>query len=247
MAPVIRRLYDQMLDPEVGDLDGRLLLVDGRVQQLRAGPLGQVHADRRPRARLPAAPRGAGARDPAPARQDPGPRARPAGASATTRSGTEEVLPEHRSRPAPRSTCCPEETPPVPDATGLELTAHELRDADARFDPRHRVSPRPGGAADQPRARGQPVLDGAARQGLHVPGQPARRRLLPRGAAARRALRAARHEGRRPDHGQGAGADRRAADRARSSSCSRGPTIQSARSTTCSESCSTVIPTCGGS
>src|SRR5947209_12584228 len=29
------------------------------------------------------------------------------------------------------STCSPEGTPPVPDATGLELTAHELRDRNA--------------------------------------------------------------------------------------------------------------------
>ena len=35
MAPVVRRLYDQMLEPQLGDRDGRVLLVDGRVQQLR--------------------------------------------------------------------------------------------------------------------------------------------------------------------------------------------------------------------
>ena len=59
---------------EVGDLDGRVLLVDGRVQQLRARPVGQVPADRRARPGLPAAARGARPRDPAPAREDPGQR-----------------------------------------------------------------------------------------------------------------------------------------------------------------------------
>ena len=47
---------------QVGDLDGRLLQLDGRVQQLRARAGRQVHADRRPRAGLPSAPGGADAR-----------------------------------------------------------------------------------------------------------------------------------------------------------------------------------------
>ena len=41
---------------QVGDLDGRVLLLDGRVQQLRARAGGQVHADRR--STSPAARRG---------------------------------------------------------------------------------------------------------------------------------------------------------------------------------------------
>jgi hypothetical protein len=41
---------------EVRDRDGRLLVVDGHLQQLRDRPGRQVHAGRRPRARLPAAP-----------------------------------------------------------------------------------------------------------------------------------------------------------------------------------------------
>ena len=54
---------------EVGDRDGRLLVLDGRLQQLRDRPGRQVHAGRRPRARLPAAARGADARDPQAARR----------------------------------------------------------------------------------------------------------------------------------------------------------------------------------
>ena len=50
---------------EVRDRDGRLLVVDGRLQQLRDRAGRQVHAGRRPRARLPAAARGAHARHPA--------------------------------------------------------------------------------------------------------------------------------------------------------------------------------------
>ena len=65
MAPVIRRHLGPDARAQVGDLDGRVLLLDGRVQQLRARAVGQVHADRRARAGLPAAPRGAHARDPA--------------------------------------------------------------------------------------------------------------------------------------------------------------------------------------
>ena len=72
MAPVVRRIYDQMLEPRVGDRDGRLLLLDGRLQQLRDRAGRQVHADRRARARLPAAARGADARDPQAAHRDPG-------------------------------------------------------------------------------------------------------------------------------------------------------------------------------
>ena len=65
MAPVVRRIYDQMLEPKWVDRDGRLLVVDGRLQQLRDRAGRQVHARRRARARLPAAARGAHARHPA--------------------------------------------------------------------------------------------------------------------------------------------------------------------------------------
>ena len=81
----------------------------------------------------------------------------------------------------------------MPDATGLELIAQELRDRDADgvldtvfFRDKAAILVTPGDRAGHARA--------AARQGLPLPGLRARRRLLPRGAAPRRPLRAARHE-----------------------------------------------------
>ena len=56
MAPVVRRIYDQMLEPKWAIAMGACSLLDGRLQQLRDRPGRQVHADRRPRPRLPAAP-----------------------------------------------------------------------------------------------------------------------------------------------------------------------------------------------
>ena len=70
----------------MGDRDGRLLLLDGRLQQLRDRAGRQVHADRRARPRLPAAARGADARDPQAARQRSRATRPPAGASATART-----------------------------------------------------------------------------------------------------------------------------------------------------------------
>jgi hypothetical protein len=61
MAPIVRRIYDQMLEPKF-DLDGRVLLVDGRLQQLLARARRQVHAGRRARTRLSTAPGGTDAR-----------------------------------------------------------------------------------------------------------------------------------------------------------------------------------------
>ena len=85
MAPVVRRIYDQMLEPKWAIAMGACSSLDGRVQQLRGRPgRRQVHAGRRPRPRLPAAARGADARvHQAAARRS---RATPtwAGASATT-------------------------------------------------------------------------------------------------------------------------------------------------------------------
>ena len=87
--------HPQALRPDaraqVGDLDGRVLQLDGRVQQLRARAGRQVHAGRRARARLPAAPRGADARDPQAAQDGPG-RPRHGLARALRRRGTEEVV-----------------------------------------------------------------------------------------------------------------------------------------------------------
>ena len=91
------------------------------------------------------------------------------------------------------------------------------------------------------------VLAKAARAGIHVPGERARRRPLPRGAAPGRDLRAAGHEPGRPRRGQAARPDRCAARRVGDRRTGRRPTIRSARYTTCSGSCSRAIPTCAGS
>ena len=93
----------------------------------------------------------------------------------------------------------------VPDATGLELIAGELREA--RGDDavaRHRRTSATRRALDVAPARCAAALEHLRAQGLHLPRLRARRRLLPRGAAPRRALRAARHGQRRPHHGQDA-------------------------------------------
>ena len=92
---------------EVRDRDGRLLVVDGRLQQLRDRAGRQVHAGRRARAGLPAAARGADARHHQAALDGP---ARPEHGLA--RSATAARAPRRSSR--------------VPDATGLELLAREL-------------------------------------------------------------------------------------------------------------------------
>ena len=109
MAPVVRRLYDQMLEPKWAISMGACCSSMGVFNNYALVPVGQVHADRRPRARLPAAARGAGPRHPAPARQGPGPRARRAGASATTPWAPRRSCPDgrRRRRATPRSTCIP--------------------------------------------------------------------------------------------------------------------------------------------
>ena len=134
MAPVIRRLYDQMLEPKWAISMGACCSSMGVFNNYALVPVGQVHADRRARARLPAAARGARARDPAAARQDPRQPARRAGASATARSAPRSCSPRQRDRRCDerrRSTSSSPGTPPVPDATGLELTAQELREIDS--------------------------------------------------------------------------------------------------------------------
>ena len=79
----------------------------------------------------PPRPEALAARDPAAARQDPGHTSREGWRERYDAVGTEEVLPGTDTAGAAINVYPRRETPPVPDATGLELTAHELRDANA--------------------------------------------------------------------------------------------------------------------
>ena len=73
MAPVLRQIYDQMAEPKLGALDGRLRLQRRHVQQLRDRAGRRPHrAGRHVPARLPAAARDAHRRDPQAAREDHG-------------------------------------------------------------------------------------------------------------------------------------------------------------------------------
>ena len=65
MAPVVRRIYDQMLEPKYAIAMGACSSSMGVFNNYAIVPGRQVHAGRRPRARLPAAARGAHARHPA--------------------------------------------------------------------------------------------------------------------------------------------------------------------------------------
>ena len=65
MAPVVRRIYDQMLEPKYSIAMGACSSSMGVFNNYAIVPGRQVHARRRPRARLPAAARGAHARHPA--------------------------------------------------------------------------------------------------------------------------------------------------------------------------------------
>ena len=189
MAPVIRRLYDQMLDPKWAISMGaccssmgvynnyalvpadKFMPVDVHVPGCPPRPEALMHGILRLRDKIHGHPHGRLAR---------ALRGRRHRGTAAGRS---------RSEQRRTSTCSSLGTPPVPDATGLELTAQELREADAEsilgttFH-RDRATLLTNPAASW-------VLDSAQGQGLHVSGQPPWRRLLARGAAPRRALRAA--------------------------------------------------------
>ena len=84
----------------------------------------------------------------------------------------------------------------MPDAPGLELIAQEINDAHDGRHPRHLPRARPGLPDRQPGADRSRLLRLAsrhARPGVPIPGQRPRRRLLPRRAALRRPLRAPEH------------------------------------------------------
>ena len=98
MAPVIRRLWDQMLEPKWAISMGACCSSTGVFNNYALVPGGQVHADRRARPRLPAAARVAHARDPAPARQDPGPPVE-GWRERYEATGTEEIVPYNPGDP----------------------------------------------------------------------------------------------------------------------------------------------------
>ena len=116
MAPVVRRVYDQMLEPKWAIAMGACSSLDGRLQQLRDRAGRQVHAGRHPHPGLPAAARGARLRDPQAARDGHG-QARPGLAHPLRRRRHGGVRPEGaRGRPeaaATRST-----SPPRPGRAG---------------------------------------------------------------------------------------------------------------------------------
>ena len=110
--------------------------------------------------------------------------------------GTEEVVPERadRRRRPPSTSAAPGDTA-VPDATGLELLAQDLRESARRT-----ARPSTPCTSAARRALARRARRASARrsqflreQGFALPGQRPRRRLLPRRAAPRRPLRAARH------------------------------------------------------
>ena len=134
MAPVVRRIWDQMLEPKYAISMGACCSSTGvfnnyaLVASDKFMPI-DVHVPG-----LPAAPGGGRPRHHPPAREDPVPptsRLARALRRARDRGDPHAGGIARRAPPTGRSTCSREATPPVPDATGLELIAHELRDANA--------------------------------------------------------------------------------------------------------------------
>ena len=206
MAPVIRRIYDQMLEPKwviamgacasSAGVFNNYALVAGADKFLPV----DVHVPG-----LPAAARGADPRHPQAAAQDPGPPRPRAGASATRRRArrscrtrTSPLAPHragrgqwpldagrHRTR-ADR----PRAARPLP---GLDRRTRSTTAASRRW------SWSPSAVARRPRLAAR-----RARPGVRLPGQPARLRLPARRAALRRPLRAAQHGARRAHAREGA-------------------------------------------
>ena len=162
MAPVIRRIYEQMLEPRYVIAMGacsssmgvfnnyalvpgdKFLPVDVHVPGCPPRPESLIHGILKLRAAILSQP-------------DEGWRTRYGG------RGTEEVVADLARGPrrVTRSTspAGPAGRTRVPDATGLELIAQELRDADADGRARHRLLPRAGGAARQRRPRVPATLE----------------------------------------------------------------------------------------
>ena len=136
MAPIIRRIYEQMLEPRYVIAMGACSSSMGVFNNYALVPGDKFLPGRHPRARLPAAPGVARARRAQAARRDPlparrglahplrrprhrGGRRRARARRARRGARDQRVRRRHRGRAV------------MPDATGLELIAQELRDADA--------------------------------------------------------------------------------------------------------------------
>ena len=162
---------------EVGDRDGRLLVLGRHVRELRRGPGGgQVHAGRHPRPRLPAAPGGAPVRVQQAAADDPRqPRSRLAAplqrdrhrgvGPARDRHGVQGGGRGVRRRPGavgrpPRRAGRGKRL--MPDAPGLELIAQDLNQTAAGLGARHLPRARAGVPDRRPGANPRPCSAGCA-------------------------------------------------------------------------------------
>ncbi len=213
MAPVVRRIYDQMLEPKYVIAMGACSSSMGVFNNYAIVPARQVHAGRRPRPRLPAAARGADARHP-PAAVDGPARPEPRLARALRRRG-------HRGG-RPRATR--ESTgvnvfggggteDSVPDATGLEL----LHGTEDRHEP---GSSTPSSSAARRRSSSSPdviveTLEALRERGYRFLASVHGADEYPDEPRLGRPLPAARHGGARPRRGEAARPDERSAGRRR--------------------------------
>jgi NADH-quinone oxidoreductase subunit B len=233
MAPIVRRIYDQMLDPKYAIAMGacsssmgvfnnyaivpadKFMPVDVHIPGCPPRPESVMHGILKLRSMVQ--------NDPSLGWRERYARERDGRGAA--RGGRALVA---ENVPGPSE---PAET--MPDATGLELLAGRA----ARRGARQPSSARCTSAAGDDARRSAPHPRRArapARGRVRAPHERARRGLLPRGAPPRRPLRAARPRQARPRPREGPPAHRRAARSSRSPRTGRPPTTRSARSTTCS-------------